>query len=242
MISAPIDLGTAASVFKPAVDAGIKLSIVSNPGKLVHGKEFIGCTSYDPYAVGIYQAQAIADTFGDNAKIGFIYWDGLYWPANYQEKIMRETLAERHPSIEIVEDIGFLDVKDAGDIAAAMILRTPDIDGFFVSWMDPGQYVITAIKESGKHYEIVSNSINRVAMISMATDGILAETVTDLPYQIGINCALVAAYGVIGKTGPTFAVSPIIRITKEKIRDGWTMSTDLPIPIEVEEILVKEGL
>ena len=243
IISAPIDLQTASEVFKPAVDAGIKLSLVSNiPEGFVHGVDFVGCSSYDPWAVGVYQAEAVADVFGEEAGIGFIYWEGLYWPANFQEKIMRENLATLYPDIELVEDQGFLDVADAGDIGAAMILRNPDLDGFFVSWMDPGQFVLTAIKESGNYYPMVSNSINRIAMISMATDEILKTTVTDLPYHIGVNSALVAAYGLIEKSGPEFAVSPVLTVTKENIRKGWKLATDLPLPIEVEEVLVEQGL
>ena len=243
MIAITIDYTTAYEIFKPAVNAGIKISLVSNvPDGFVHGEDYIGVTTYDPNSTGVFQADITADVFGENGRIGNIFWQGTYWPYNYQDRIMRETFKNKYPNLEIVEDVGFMDVADAGNVANAIIQRSPDIDGFFVAWMDPGQYVLTTIKESGKDYKFTVNSINNVAMMSMATDGIIAALVTDCPYFIGVNAAICAAYGLVDKPGPAYAVSPVVKVTKENIREGWFLSTNRPLSEEVEKVLKEQGL
>ena len=71
IIGFPQNTITATEIFKPAVDAGIKLVFVSNlPEGFVHNQDYVGISTSQPYDQGVFMAQAIGESGAK--KVGFI--------------------------------------------------------------------------------------------------------------------------------------------------------------------------
>lgn len=240
IISAPVDKVSAAEAFKPAVEAGVNLVFWSNqPDGYTAGEEFIGISTSMPYDQGVFMAEQMGQLVGEDGKIGFIYWEQDFWIVNIIDDIVREKLAEFYPDLEILEEGGFGALEDAEGIAAAMIQKYPDIDGFYVSFNFPSQLAAAACKSAGRDdIQIVTQGVDVPILIKLLTPGEnIGAVITDTPYLIGVNHVLLGAFGVMGKDAPEYTLSPSAWYTKDNVEELWDIAMRIPLPDEVKELL-----
>lgn len=122
IISVPIEPVTSAAAFRPAIDAGIKLSFVSNqPDGYIHGVDYIGITTANCHDRGLVAADLIGNKIGKNAKIALVTWGVDYWFTKYSDELVRKTIGEKFPGITVLADEQFIEWEKAGDVAAAII-------------------------------------------------------------------------------------------------------------------------
>ena len=76
----------------------------------------------------------------------------------------------------------------------------------------------------------------------MVQGGNIVGAGEDMTYNIGVDAVIQAAYGILGKKGPEYAVGPIMPVTPENVREAWALTKRIPIPPGLEEALRNAGL
>lgn len=238
IITLPTDSVTSVATFRPVVDAGIKLVLISNqPNGYVHGKDFVGITTSMPYDQGRFMADAIAKATKTN-KVGIIFFDADFWIVNFIDGVVRDTLAEKYPKIEVAAEQGFANpATDIENAAIAIIQRYPEVDTLYVSF---GALPAALAAESAKRKDIkvISQGLDKPYMQNMLSGGNIYAIITDSTYNIGVNAALLGGYGILGKPAPEYTISPSATITKENLREMWQLAFRVvPFPKELEELM-----
>jgi ribose transport system substrate-binding protein len=64
----------------------------------------------------------------------------------------------------------------------------------------------------------------------------------DFTWNIGMNTATIAAYGVLGKEAPELVVVPTLSVTADNVREIWEVAyRNIPMPKEIDDVLKKLG-
>jgi ribose transport system substrate-binding protein len=239
IITLPVDPATAASALRPAVKAGTKVVLLSNvPQGFQHGKDYVSLVTDDLFEMGHQAADALAAAIGGKGKVGYVFHDADYYVTNQRDEAFKKTIEENYPDIQIVAEQGIADPNKAEDIANAMITKNPDLDGVYVTWAEPAEGFLSALRAAGNdRTKIVTLDLSEPAGLDLARGGHVAALVADQAYELGRAMAAAAAYGLIGKDAPEFAVAPAVTVTKDNLTDGWQQSLHREPPKAVLDAL-----
>lgn len=238
IIGFPQNTITAAEIFRPAVDAGIKLVFVSNlPEGFVHNKDYVGISTSQPFDQAVFMADAIGTS--GNKNLGFIFFNADFYIVNLIDKTVKDTLAAKYPDVKIVSEQGFSDPATIGEVAAAMLQKNPEIDMFYAPFS--ALPIASACEEAGrKDIKIISEGLDVPYSVNMLSGGNIYAIVTDSTYNIGVNMAIMAGYGVLGKEAPDYVITPSATVTKDNVEEMWNFAFRIvPLPDEIKNLLNK---
>ena len=237
ILSLPVDPPTAAAVYKPALDAGVKLAFVDNsPAGYEHGKDYVTVVSDDLFQMGKKAADAMAAALGEQGKLGYIFHDADFYVTNQRDGAFKATVEADYPGMEIVAEAGMADPARSEEIAEAMLTQHPDLDGIYVTWAEPALSVLAALRARGnRETKIVTLDLNEPAALDMVGGGNIAALVADEAYAIGRTAARAAAGALVGKQAAPFLVVGSLAVTRDNIADGWMRSLNKPAPASVIE-------
>ncbi|MEQ8698499.1 MAG: substrate-binding domain-containing protein [Bauldia litoralis] len=235
ILAVPLDPTTSAQAFKSAVDAGVKIVLLSNvPSGYVQGKDYVGIVTDDLFQMGKQAADALAESIGGKGKVAWIFHDAQYYVTNQRDNAFKQTIENDYPDIEIVAEAGIADPARAEEIANALITKNPDLDGIYVTWAEPAEGVLAALRAAGNTTtRIVALDLSEPLALDMVNDGNVVALTADKAYELGRTMATVGAYGLIDKPAPAFSVAPAITVTKENVADGWKQSLNREPPQSV---------
>jgi len=239
ILALPLDPVTSAEALKPAVAAGVKIVLLSNkPKNFVQGRDYVTIVTDDLFQMGKHAADALAAVIGNKGKVGYIYHDAQYYVTNQRDNAFKTTIETEHPDIKIVAQAGIVDPARAQDIAQAMLLKNPDLDGIYVTWAQPAEGVLAALRAAGnKHTKIVTLDLSEPISLDMVKGGNVAAIVADKAYELGRAMATAAGYGLLMKPAPAFLVAPVLTVTKENVVEGWKESLHRDPPKSVMDAL-----
>ncbi len=237
---------TGAENFRPAVEAGIDLAFISTvPQGYQYGKDFIGIATNNPYEEGIYCANTMHELLGDEAKVGYVFYDDVYFVCNYLDKGFIEYAEANYPNWTIYKQ-GFVAEAQAGEAAAAIIQRNPDVQGFYTTYMVPAMHIVSAIQDAERADDIivVTFGIDEPSLINLIKGGPIKAICTDSPFLVGMNHAIQACYALLDKPlqQPSFVVCPTTMITRENVREIWEIAMHLPMSDTLKAALDEAGL
>jgi ribose transport system substrate-binding protein len=226
ILALPLDPTTSAEAFRPAVEAGTKIVLLSNvPSGYKQGKDYVAIVTDDLFQMGKQAADALAAAIGKKGKVAYIYHDAQYYVTNQRDQAFKTTIEKDYPDIKIVAEQGIADPARAEDIGNALLLKNPDLDGIYVTWAEPAEGVLAALRAAGNtHTKIVTLDISEPVALDMVQGGNVAAIVTDQTYELGRAMATVAAYGLLGKEAPPFVVAPAATVTKANVAEGYRTS------------------
>jgi ribose transport system substrate-binding protein len=232
ILSLPLDPVTSAEAFRQAVSDGTKLVFLSNlPQGYKHGTDYAAIVTDDLFQMGKQAADALAKGIGGKGKVGYIFHDANYYVTNQRDQAFKKTIETSYPDIKIVAEQGISDPARAEELANAMLVKNPDLDGIYVTWAEPADGVLAALRSSGNtKTKIVTLDLAEPVALDMVKGGNVTALVADKAYELGRTMATVAAYGLIGKPAPAFAVAPAITVTKQNVVDGWKESLNREPP------------
>ncbi|MCP4382826.1 MAG: substrate-binding domain-containing protein [Hyphomicrobiales bacterium] len=235
ILALPLDPTTSAQAFKAAVDDGVKIVLLSNvPSGYVQGEDYVGIVTDDLFQMGKQAADALAAAIGNEGKVAWIFHDAQYYVTNQRDGAFKTTIEADYPDIEIVAEAGITDPARAEEIANGLLIKNPDLDGIYVTWAEPAEGVLAALRAAGNSdTKIVALDLSEPLALDMVKDGNVVALTADKAYELGRTMATVAGYGLIGKSAPAFAVAPAITVTKENVADGWQQSLNRPPPQSV---------
>jgi ribose transport system substrate-binding protein len=223
IVTIAVDPTSAAKAFKPAVDAGTKLVIMTTPPEgYKAGKDFVSIVTEDLAKAGRDNAEILGDALGKKGEVGYLTFNANFWFTNQRDKSFKEWLAYEYPDVKIVDEEGFADETATQTIAAAMIAKNPNMKGIYVSWATAAQGVVAALKAAGRtDVKVVTNDLDTTLGAAMVSGTNVAGMVGNGSIGIGKGLALAGAYGVLGKTAPALVASDPTKVTKANLVEGW---------------------
>jgi ribose transport system substrate-binding protein len=239
ILSLPVDPATAASVYDPALKAGVKLAFVDNsPQGYVQGKDYVTIVSDDLYQMGHKAGVAMAEALGKKGKVGYIFHDADFYVTNQRDGAFKSTIEQDYPDMKIAAEAGMADPARAEEIAQAMVTQNPDLDGIYVTWAEPALSVLSTLRAAGNsHTKIVTLDLNEPAALDMVKGGNVSALVADEAYTIGVTVARAAAGSLVGKDAAPFLVVDSLAVTKDTVKDGWKKSLNKDVPASIAEAM-----
>jgi ribose transport system substrate-binding protein len=231
----PLDPTTSAEALRPAVEAGVKVVLLSNvPKDYKQGKDYVAVVTDDLFQMGKQAADALAAAMGKKGKVAWIYHDAQYYVTNQRDNAFKATIQSDYPDIQIVAEQGLADPARAEEIANALLVQHPDLDGIYVTWAEPAEGVLSALRSAGNtHTKIVTLDLSEPVALDMVQGGNVAAIVADQAYELGRAMATVAAYGLLGKEAPPFVVAPATTVSKANVAAGYQESLHRDAPQSV---------
>ena len=226
ILSLPVDPDTAAEVYRPALEAGTKVAFVDNaPKGFVQGTDYVTIVSDDLFQMGEKAADAMAAAIGGKGKVGYLFHDANFYVTNQRDGAFKETIETKYPDIEIVAEMGLADPAKAEDVINAFMLKNPDLDAVYVTWAEPAEFVLAALRNNGDDKtKIVTLDLSEPLALDMVKGGNVAAIVADEAYAIGQTLARAAAASLVGEKLEPFYAVDAIAVTKDNIEEGWFQS------------------
>jgi ribose transport system substrate-binding protein len=226
ILSLPVDPDTAAEVYRPALDAGVKVAFVDNaPKGYVQGKDYVTIVSDDLHQMGEKAADAMAAAIGGKGKVGYLFHDANFYVTNQRDGAFKETIENKYKDIQIVAAQGLTDPAKGEDVINAFMTKNPDLDAVYVTWAEPAEFVLAALRNGGNsHTKVVTLDLSEPLALDMVKGGNVAAIVADEAYAIGATLARASAASLLGKKLEPFYAVDAIAITKDNIKDGWFKS------------------
>lgn len=235
ILALPLDPVTSAEAFRQAVGDGAKLVFLSNlPSGYKHGTDYAAIVTDDLYQMGKQAADAMAKAINGKGNVGYIFHDANYYVTNQRDQSFKKTIEKDYPDIKIVAEQGIADPARAEELASAMLVQHPDLDGIYVTWAEPADGVLSALRSSGNtKTRIVTLDLAEPVALDMVKDGNVRALVADKAYELGRAMAAVGVKALEGQPTPPFIVAPALTVTKENVAQGWKDSLNRDAPQSV---------
>lgn len=226
ILSLPLDPVASAQAFEAAREAGAHLVFLSNlPQGYVHGEDYAAIVTDDLFQMGKQAADALAAAIGEEGQVGWIFHDAQYYVTNQRDNAFKTTIENDYPNIEIVAEAGISDPARAEEIANAMLLQNPELDGIYVTWAGPAEGVLAALRANGNtETKVVTLDLSEPIALDMVQGGNVAGIVADEAYELGRAMAAVGARAALGQENPPFVVAPALTVTADNVAEGWQQS------------------
>lgn len=223
VVTIAVDATSAAKAFKPVVDAGKTLVVMTTPpAGYKAGKDFVSIVTESLTDAGRANAEILGDALGKKGKIGYIYYDADFWFTQQRDQAFLDWTGFSYPDIDVVAKEGFADEARTEEVATAMLTRHPDIKGIYVSWATAAQGVVSALRNAGRSdVKVVTNDLDATLGADMTDGGNVIGMVGNGSLDIGRGLAISAAYGVLGKPAPSLVASPPVKVTKDNVAEAW---------------------
>ncbi|MER9451805.1 substrate-binding domain-containing protein [Mesorhizobium sp. LNJC405B00] len=235
ILALPLDPVTSAEAFRQAVKDGTKLVFLSNlPKGYKQGTDYASIVTDDLFQMGKQAADAMAKAIGGKGKVGYIFHDAAYYVTNQRDQAFKTTIEKVYPDIKIVAEQGISDPARAEELANAMLLQHPNLDGIYVTWAEPADGVLSALRGAGNaRTKIVTLDLAEPVALDMVKGGNVAALVADKAYELGRAMAASGMKSLLGQPTPAFVVAPALTVTKENVAQGWkdSLNRDAPQPV-----------
>lgn len=235
ILAVPVDPAAATEAFRPVVDAGVKLVFLAAvPEGYEYGREYVTLATDDLFQMGEFAADAMADAIGGEGKIAYVFYDAELYVPNQRDQAFKYTIENKYPDIEISVEQGIVDPTRAGEIADAILLRHPDLDGIYVTWAQPAEGFLASLRAAGNtETRLVTMDLSAPLALDMIAGGNTAAIVADEAYNYGVAAARAGAMGLLGKDVPDFVVVGSLTIRADNIKEGWNQSLQKDPPDSV---------
>lgn len=239
ILTLPFDPPSAAAAFRAAKDSGVKLVFLSlTPEGFEHNRDYAAIVTDDLFEMGKQAADAMAKAIGGKGKIAWIYHDANFYVTNQRDNAFKATIEKNHPDIDIVAEEGLADPARAEDIANALLLRHPDLDGIYAPWTGPAEGVLAALRANGNgKTKIVTLDLSDPLALDMVKNGNVAALVADQAYELGRAMAAAGVLALLGRDVPPFVVAPAVTVTPDNINAGYQESQNRQPPQIVMDAL-----
>jgi ribose transport system substrate-binding protein len=188
--------------------------------------------------MGIKAADSLATAMGAKGEVGYIFHDATYYVTNQRDQAFKARIASKYPNMKIVSEQGLTDPAKGQEIAQAMLAKNPNLGGIYVTWAQPAEGVLAALKAAGnKTTKIVTLDLSEPLAVDMVRNGNVASITADAAYDLGQCMAVAGAIGLVNGKVPAFLIAPALTVTASNIEEGWRMSLNRPLPAIIKKEL-----
>ena len=226
IVSIPTDPVATSAAYKAAADQGVKIVFMDNvAANLVQGKDYVSVVSADNYGNGVAAAHLMAKYIDGKGKIGVVYHEADFFVTRQRYEAFKKTIADNYPEIEIVEEQGIAGPDFAGDgekAASAMLTKHADLAGIWGVWDVPAEGILAAARTMGRNDLVITTiDLGLNVAVEIASDGIIKGLGAQRPFDQGVTEAILAGYGLLGKTAPAYVALSALPVTKDNVLDAW---------------------
>jgi ribose transport system substrate-binding protein len=242
LLTLPVDPVVTASAYRAAARQGTKIVLLSSvPQGMTYGRDYVNLVTDDLFQVGKRAADALAAAIGGKGKIAYFFHDANHYVTNQRDQAFLSTITGNYPDIDVVAKRGIADPNRAQDVAAATLLKHPDLAGAYVMFAQPpGEGVLAALRAAGNtNMVLVTLDLDEPLALDMARGGQTFALIVDRAYDLGRAMARSAAYGLLGKRAPPFVIVPALTITRSNLVQGYRASLRRSPPASVMKALGK---
>jgi len=238
IVTAPTDPAATASAYKAVADAGVKIVFMNfAPNGLVAGKDYVSVVSADEYGNGVASALLMGKSLGGKGEVGLVFHAADFHVTRQRYEAVKKTLATQFPNIKVVAEqgIGGPDFPgDAEKAASAMLTSHRRIKGIWAVWDVPAEGVISAARTAGRDDLVITTiDLGENVAIDMAQDGYVKGLGAQRVSDQGTTEALLAGYGLLGKTAPAYVASPALPVTKDNLLQAWQTVYRVPATAKI---------
>lgn len=239
IVTIAVDPTTAAEAFRPAVEQGVHIVVLTTPpAGYTSGEEMVGIVTGELTAYGKGAAEMLGEALGGQGQVGWIFHDADFWFTNQRDQAFKDWLGYLHPEIEVVAEAGFSDPARTEDIASAMLTQNPDLNGIYVAWATAADGVLAALRAAGNSdVAVVTNDLDQNMALDMIQGGNIAGVVANAAVATGNDLGTMAAYGILGKDAPEMAVTAPVPTTSDNLEEGWRAEFATDLPTDLAEAL-----
>jgi ribose transport system substrate-binding protein len=239
IVSIPTDPVSTASAYQKASQQGVKLVFMDNvPKGMEPGKDYVSVVSADNAGNGAVAAHLMAKFLKGKGQIGLVYHGADFFVTRQRYDAFKKIITDDYPGIKILEEqgIGGPDFSGDGEKAASAILTSHrNANGIWAVWDVPAEGVISAARSAGADNLVITCcDLGLNVAIDMAQNGFIKGLGAQRPYDQAITEALLAGYGLLGKTAPAYVALPALPVTRDNLLEAWkgVYHTDPPASIK----------
>jgi hypothetical protein len=154
-------------------------------------------------------------------------------------RAFKKTIAEYYPGIEIVAEQGIREPEFYGDAeraASIMLTTNQNLNGIWAVWDLLAEGVLSAARVAGRDDLVITTiDLGLNIAVEMAGNGLVKGLGAQLPYDQGVTEALLAGYGLLGKTAPAYVALPALPVTRENLLDAWKTVYHTEAPASIKD-------
>jgi ribose transport system substrate-binding protein len=238
LVSIPVDSQAESQEYKAVAQAGTKIVFMDNTANgMTAGKDYVSVVSADNYANGAASAFLLGKYLNGKGTLATIHHAADFWVTKQRWNGFKETIAKYFPGIKLVTDQGIAGpdfASDAQAAAGAILTKYPNVDAIWGVWDTPAEGIMAALRAAGNtHTVIATEDLGANVAISLAKGGPVIGLGAQRPYDAGVAEAKLAAYGLLGKTAPTYVACPALAVDHNSVLQGWRTVYAAPAPAAV---------
>lgn len=243
IVSIPTDPVATASAYRKVAEQGVKLVFMDNvPDGFVAGEDYVSMVSADNYGNGVTSAYLLARSLGGKGKIGVIYHEADFFVTKQRYEGFKDTITEKFPDIEIVQEQGIAGPDFAGDaqgVANAMLTKNADLDGIWAVWDVPAEGVMAAARETGRtDIKIATEDLGTNVAIALAKNQMIVGLGAQRPFDQGVAEADLAALSILGQEVPAYVALSSLPVDHENVLEAWETVYGSEAPASVRDAYV----
>jgi ribose transport system substrate-binding protein len=195
------------------------------PPNMVAGEDYVATVSADNYGNGVAAAHLMAQALDKRGEVGVVYHEADFFVTRQRYDAFVETIEENYPDIEIVSEQGIPGpdfAVQAQEQADSMLTQYPDLDGIWAVWDVPAEGVVAAAQTSGWDGVVTTIDLGLNVAIDIASGEVVYGLGAQRPFDQGVNEAILAGYGLLGKEAPPYVALNALPVTADNVLDAWT--------------------
>jgi ribose transport system substrate-binding protein len=243
LVSIPLNGQTTASAFKKIREAGTKVVFIDQAvDGMEPGKDYAAIISSDNLALGMYLADALAESLGGKGDVAAMYFANDFYVTNLRYEGFIARVLAKYPEINVITAAGHNDPNKGQEVAQGVLARYPNLNGMYASWSIPAMGAVTAAitaDRTPQDFKIVNENFDQIVALNMAQDGFIAGISSQRPYDQGVAEATVGALTLIGESTPTYVVVPPLKVTRKTLPESYKTIYRVDLPAEMGQALAQ---
>jgi ribose transport system substrate-binding protein len=226
IVSIPTDPVATEAAYRQAAEQGVQLVFMDNvPNEMVAGTDYVAAVSADNFGNGVAAAHLMAQALDCSGSVGIVYHEADFFVTRQRWDAFKQTIESEYPDIEIVDEQGISGPDWTGDgekAASAMLTRNPDLDGIWAVWDLPAEGVVAAAQTAGRDDLVITTiDLGLNVAILIAEGNLVYGLGAQRPFDQGVNEAILAGYGLLGKEAPPYVALPALPVTSDNVLEAW---------------------
>lgn len=241
LVSIPLNGQTTASAYKAIQQAGTKVVFIDQAvDSMEPGKDYAAIVSSDNLALGMYLADALAESLGGKGDVAAMYFANDFYVTNLRYEGFIARVMAKYPDINVVAAAGHNDPNKGQEVAQGVLARYPTLNGMYASWSIPAMGAVTAAITAGRSpddFKIVNENFDQIVALNMAQNGFIAGISSQRPYDQGVAEATIGALTLIGEPTPSYVVVPPLKVTRDTLPEAYKTIYRIDLPEDMTSAL-----
>jgi ribose transport system substrate-binding protein len=241
VVSIPLNGQTTASAFKKLREAGTKVVFIDQAvDGMEPGKDYAAIVSSDNLALGMYLADALAESLNGKGDVAAMFFANDFYVTNLRYEGFIARVMAKYPDLNVVVAAGHNDPNKGQEVAQGVLARYPNLSGMYASWSIPAMGAVTAATTAGRtpqDFKIVNENFDQIVALNMAQDGFIAGISSQRPYDQGVAEAKIGALTLIGEKTPSYVVVPPLKVTRKTLPEAYKTIYRIDLPAEMGQAL-----